>query len=326
MALVNCPECKKTISNQAEFCINCGFPINAESPQNFSSKKMPVKLKVTVWIIIASSVCGLAVYLIFTMNILNSKKQFERKTFYKQNGKEVCKVESYISIKMTNGLYQDFLNGKYEEYIDNSAKQPLLIGYYQYDSIEQRSCKTGEWLKYDENGTLIDKTLYDKAYSCVYPIETHSFYNSGKPKMSIAFNKDKSLSISILWSKAFYPNGQLKYNFFYDDINGVKTPVILNYDQAGIETNENGRKYWSVLELDQKLREAKPEYVEELLGKPDNKYERGVDGAIFYCYKNLIKSNNQMHNCWVYFRSALTQGTTGSVQLVSIQPPYGLSN
>lgn len=28
MALINCPECSKSISDQSAFCINCGFPIN----------------------------------------------------------------------------------------------------------------------------------------------------------------------------------------------------------------------------------------------------------------------------------------------------------
>jgi len=28
MALINCPECGKRISNQAESCPNCGHPIN----------------------------------------------------------------------------------------------------------------------------------------------------------------------------------------------------------------------------------------------------------------------------------------------------------
>lgn len=28
MALINCPECKKEISNKAESCPSCGFPIN----------------------------------------------------------------------------------------------------------------------------------------------------------------------------------------------------------------------------------------------------------------------------------------------------------
>lgn len=31
MALINCPECSKSISDQSAFCINCGFPINKDS-------------------------------------------------------------------------------------------------------------------------------------------------------------------------------------------------------------------------------------------------------------------------------------------------------
>lgn len=37
MALINCPECKKEISNKAESCPSCGFPINNKN------KKIVVK-------------------------------------------------------------------------------------------------------------------------------------------------------------------------------------------------------------------------------------------------------------------------------------------
>ncbi len=34
MSLIVCPECGKTVSNQASVCINCGYPVNTESRQN----------------------------------------------------------------------------------------------------------------------------------------------------------------------------------------------------------------------------------------------------------------------------------------------------
>lgn len=33
MALINCPECGKQISNQAKNCPECGCPINEEKPK-----------------------------------------------------------------------------------------------------------------------------------------------------------------------------------------------------------------------------------------------------------------------------------------------------
>lgn len=37
MALINCPECGKQISNNAENCPNCGHPVNFK--KNISSKQ-----------------------------------------------------------------------------------------------------------------------------------------------------------------------------------------------------------------------------------------------------------------------------------------------
>ena len=30
MALINCPDCKKQVSDEAERCVNCGYPIRAK--------------------------------------------------------------------------------------------------------------------------------------------------------------------------------------------------------------------------------------------------------------------------------------------------------
>ena len=30
MALINCPECKKEVSDEAKRCVNCGYPIRAK--------------------------------------------------------------------------------------------------------------------------------------------------------------------------------------------------------------------------------------------------------------------------------------------------------
>ena len=39
MALINCPECGRQISNQAEKCPGCGFPIGQMNPQPHYSQK-----------------------------------------------------------------------------------------------------------------------------------------------------------------------------------------------------------------------------------------------------------------------------------------------
>jgi uncharacterized membrane protein YvbJ len=39
MALIKCPECENQISDNAETCPNCGYPINNRKPQNIIVKK-----------------------------------------------------------------------------------------------------------------------------------------------------------------------------------------------------------------------------------------------------------------------------------------------
>lgn len=41
MALIPCPECKKEISDQAEACPNCGFPLNRKNPFDLVCIKTP---------------------------------------------------------------------------------------------------------------------------------------------------------------------------------------------------------------------------------------------------------------------------------------------
>jgi hypothetical protein len=43
MALINCPECNREISDQASSCPNCAFPINKKSSLNFETNKRGIK-------------------------------------------------------------------------------------------------------------------------------------------------------------------------------------------------------------------------------------------------------------------------------------------
>lgn len=40
VALIRCPECGKTISDQAAVCIHCGFPIESKNDRSFDSKNL----------------------------------------------------------------------------------------------------------------------------------------------------------------------------------------------------------------------------------------------------------------------------------------------
>lgn len=43
MALINCPECGKQISDKASMCIHCGFPLQEEMSKNIPPKETPLQ-------------------------------------------------------------------------------------------------------------------------------------------------------------------------------------------------------------------------------------------------------------------------------------------
>ena len=48
MALIYCPECNKQISDNAEYCIHCGFPLlqqYSHHPNGKKNDKYPTKIK-----------------------------------------------------------------------------------------------------------------------------------------------------------------------------------------------------------------------------------------------------------------------------------------
>lgn len=53
MALINCPECNKEISDQADNCPNCGFPIKQSIPnKKFSKKRIRFIVLVLVFVLL----------------------------------------------------------------------------------------------------------------------------------------------------------------------------------------------------------------------------------------------------------------------------------
>lgn len=48
MALINCPECSHSISDQSVSCTNCGFPIVKPKPFEASTPPLPAKNHTTI--------------------------------------------------------------------------------------------------------------------------------------------------------------------------------------------------------------------------------------------------------------------------------------
>ena len=320
MALINCPDCGKKISDKAEMCNGCGFPINLKNIQHFSPKKKKSSaIKVLIWSVLFLCAGGVGIHFLYPILNLNSVKQFERKTISTLYGKEVCTLETFTSVKMPDGKVKDFLNGQYTESFE-LTKQILVQGFYSYDSTHQRSCKNGEWVEYDEYGKLLNKSYYDVNYNLNFdvdkPIKEQFYSDNGTVSKIIIRDPNNPDPYAPITVKNFYPNGQLKHHRYYDNINGRKQLVNLYYNESGKETNEDGRKYWSEVELGLLLVGANSREIQRLLGKPDNLYS-GLRGEA-YRYRNLIKQNNKVFDGWIYCGGFAAKENFDKVVKVSI--------
>jgi len=89
MALINCPECKKEVSDKVDNCPNCGFPFK--------------KSNKNIFIIILSLIiiCGLSVGIYFYRNEIIKKNKIAKETELKNN---YLKNLSTVIEKMNNGV------------------------------------------------------------------------------------------------------------------------------------------------------------------------------------------------------------------------------
>ncbi len=118
MALINCPECNKEISDQGDKCPHCGYPIKQSKNKKSNIKARYIIIPMII-IFIVSSIIGSVYYLqilkpknIYTeaINLLNVGKYDEANTLlntipdYKnvQQVKEELKYESYAYSAITN--------------------------------------------------------------------------------------------------------------------------------------------------------------------------------------------------------------------------------
>lgn len=106
MAVINCPECGKEISDQAETCIHCGYPIKKKSArkQDLTGEESPAKRHskkiIPVGIAIVIAVLGIVFFVCYQGNYLRKAKRFY------QDGK----LEEYTLIrdKMSEKEYSEF--------------------------------------------------------------------------------------------------------------------------------------------------------------------------------------------------------------------------
>ena len=84
MALIQCPECKKQVSDTAKTCPHCGYKLNAQQVKH--------RNKIILWIIVSLLVIGLFVFISFE----REKEKQAQEAFYE-----------YVNESTKPGSYQD---------------------------------------------------------------------------------------------------------------------------------------------------------------------------------------------------------------------------
>lgn len=117
MALINCPECKKKVSDTAEHCPNCGFAVKAyvekKKSQQISSKEINESSSLIGIIFIAVIIC--VCFLLF--------KACSTPTYDSNDGK--CDICGKSATEEING--EEYCNEHYgnalEWYVEQSLKK-----------------------------------------------------------------------------------------------------------------------------------------------------------------------------------------------------------
>lgn len=67
MSIIQCKDCGKDVSDQAEMCPNCGFPVAKSIRDEQSKAEQPGCLFLTVFLTISIPICVLMGYLLLKM-------------------------------------------------------------------------------------------------------------------------------------------------------------------------------------------------------------------------------------------------------------------
>lgn len=100
MAIIKCPECEKEISDKAETCPNCGYPIaksNTHITTNDNSKKSNAKIVKVIAGIVVVGIIGVVGY---NYLILQPRKKAEQKAVYEKAMRLVEKEEYSDAIEL----------------------------------------------------------------------------------------------------------------------------------------------------------------------------------------------------------------------------------
>lgn len=103
MALINCPECQKEISNEAKTCPNCGFDLHREEKAN---------IKKTVLSIIGIIIAIILIVVIYDACTVSPEEASEK---LRQQKEEVQRIQDEIDDLKYKKRVNEWLIDQYED-------------------------------------------------------------------------------------------------------------------------------------------------------------------------------------------------------------------
>lgn len=257
MALINCPECGKEISDSSENCIHCGYPMN---PQK--KKKIPIKTIILILVIIGGIVGVIA--------LLNGTKKSSTK-------REVCAVEGCENKVYTNGYcinhYGDDRAGKSTDLVSQSEE------IIEEDDIDKLSITKNS--KVTSNSCEFTFTGY-KVASKIEPTNCKSSYYhyyeaaSGNVYVDVKISA-KNLTNTAVRQDSLFTKAQVIYDDQYEydcffvvvDKDGDLDGFTSLYSINPLETLE----YHILAEVPKEVKDSNKSL----------KFDISVDGTVYEC-------------------------------------------
>ena len=155
MAIIKCPECGKEISDKANICPNCAYPLNSTEPQ----KKLIQNTAIQVLIAIP-----IGIFILIMIILINSESSLNKSsnndyvmTIFDDNGKrdiysnDFSLIEEETTGINQNGIYT--ITGKVKQNIDGNYNG-LMLSFIMYDENYKEVRKTSGIIisNYEGNG------------------------------------------------------------------------------------------------------------------------------------------------------------------------------
>ena len=132
MALIQCPECKKKVSEYAETCPNCGNIITYRMVSEFKEKQR-LKTKM-VWVFLAICVIFFFLSLIFSVNNTTSKSTTPIENTATTTSTKVIPVrETVINSAWDGSVYQ------VKSWLKDNLKDPKSLEFIEWDYVHKNA-------------------------------------------------------------------------------------------------------------------------------------------------------------------------------------------